>query len=187
VNEVERRLRHLLLAAGFEEGVRGLQMKLDRAIGTTTPDVIDRPPHHPLKAAAGAFGDPQHVDEGNWDWVEVNTSRRLASGMFVAQVVGKSMEPRIPDGAYCLFSSPIAGTRHGRAVLVQLRDGADPETGERYAVKRYESVKAASEDGTWRHVRITLRPENPSFQPIELTADDEASVRVIAEVVEVLG
>jgi SOS-response transcriptional repressor LexA len=72
-------------------------------------------------------------------------------------------------------------------VLVQLRDSADPETGERYTVKRYESEKATSEDGTWRHVRITLKPENPSFQPIELTADDEASVRVIAEVVEVMG
>jgi hypothetical protein len=36
VNEAETRLRHLLLAAGFEEGVRGEQIKLDAAIGTTT-------------------------------------------------------------------------------------------------------------------------------------------------------
>jgi hypothetical protein len=42
VNEAERRLRHLLLAAGFEEGIRGEQVRLDRAIGTTTPDVIYR-------------------------------------------------------------------------------------------------------------------------------------------------
>src|SRR5207249_2728397 len=46
VNEAERRLRHLLLAAGFEEGIRGEQIRLDRAIGTTTPDVIYRAPHH---------------------------------------------------------------------------------------------------------------------------------------------
>ncbi|MDY0188746.1 MAG: DEAD/DEAH box helicase, partial [Syntrophus sp. (in: bacteria)] len=46
VNEAERRLRHLLLAAGFEEGIRGQQIRLDRAIGTTTPDVIYRGPHH---------------------------------------------------------------------------------------------------------------------------------------------
>ena len=49
--------------------------------------------------------------------------------MFVAQVVGKSMEPVIPDGAYCLFASPVTGTRQGKTVLVQLRNGADPETG----------------------------------------------------------
>ena len=46
VNESERRLRHLLLAAGFEEGIRGQQIRLDRAIGTTTPDVIYRASYH---------------------------------------------------------------------------------------------------------------------------------------------
>jgi hypothetical protein len=46
VNEAERRLRHLLLAAGFEEGARGEQIRLDPAIGTTTPDVIYRAGHH---------------------------------------------------------------------------------------------------------------------------------------------
>lgn len=44
VNEAETRLRHLLLAAGFGEGVRGEQIRLDRALGTTTPDVIYRGP-----------------------------------------------------------------------------------------------------------------------------------------------
>ena len=46
VNEAERRLRHLLKAAGFEEGTRGEQIRLDASIGTTTPDVIYRGPHH---------------------------------------------------------------------------------------------------------------------------------------------
>ena len=42
VNDAEVRLRHLLLAAGFGEGVRGEQVRLDRSLGTTTPDVIYR-------------------------------------------------------------------------------------------------------------------------------------------------
>lgn len=46
VNEAERRLRYLLKAAGFEEGIRGEQIRLDPAIGTTTPDVIYRAAHH---------------------------------------------------------------------------------------------------------------------------------------------
>ena len=49
----------------------------------------------PLKAAAGAFSDPQHVEDDNWEWVTVDAKRRLRPGMFVAQVVGKSMEPAI--------------------------------------------------------------------------------------------
>lgn len=106
--------------------------------------------------------------------------------MFVARVTGRSMEPRIPDGSYCLFRSPVSGTRQGRTVLVQLRDEVDPDTGLRFTVKRYRSEKTADEDG-WRHVKILLEPVNPDFQPIELTADDEDSVVVTAELVEVIG
>ena len=140
----------------------------------------------PLRAAAGAFGEPQRVEDDEWEWVEVE-GRRLRLGMFVAQVVGKSMEPDIPDGAYCLFSTPVTGSRQGRTVLVQLRHQIDPESGERYTVKKYASEKATSPDGTWRHVKVTLKPVNPTFRSIELTTDDEGTVQVVAELVTVLG
>jgi phage repressor protein C with HTH and peptisase S24 domain len=105
--------------------------------------------------------------------------------MFVAQVTGRSMEPMIPDGSYCLFASPVEGSRQGRIVLVQLRDSVDPETGERFTVKRYESEKAANDD-SWRHARIILKPLNPEFEAIELVDMSEDQVSVIAEWVEVL-
>ena len=41
--------------------------------------------------------------------------------------------------------------------------------------------------GSWRHVKILLKPDNPAFGTIELTTDDEGTVEVVAEVVEVLG
>jgi type I restriction enzyme R subunit len=141
----------------------------------------------PLKAAAGAFGDPQHIDDDGFEWIAVESRHRLRRGMFVAQVVGKSMEPAIPDGAYCLFRAPVEGTRQGETVLVQLRDAIDPETSQRYTVKRYESEKATQDDGTSRHLRIVLKPLNPEFKPIVLTVDDEGRVDVVAELVEVMG
>ncbi len=304
VNDAERRLQHLLAAAGFAEGLRGEQIRLDPAIGTTTPDVVYRAPHHesdegvciyldglsthihgnqataeqdrrirdwlrgngyevieiavsdlsdadamsrhfrklagylgeadirdrmredkrwftaaldraratvskglrrvaakveerwvsvvphlPLEVAAGAFGDPQNVADEMWDgvdWVELPESRKVREGMFVARVVGRSMEPRIPNGAYCLFSAPVTGSRQGRIVLVELEDETDPETGERYTVKRYRSEKKEGEQG-WRHVAVTLEPLNPAYPPIVLTTDDEARVRVIAEFVDVVA
>jgi SOS-response transcriptional repressor LexA len=140
----------------------------------------------PLRAAAGAFGDPQRIDDDGVDWVAVDSNRKLRRGMFVAQVVGKSMEPRIPDGSWCLFRAPVDGTRHGKIVLVQLRDEADPETGERYTVKRYESEKATKGD-SWRHERITLKPVNPDFEPIVLTDREEGELKVVAEFLEVLS
>ena len=143
-------------------------------------------PFLPLKAAAGAFGDPQHVADDDFEWVEVDSERRLRPGMFVAQVVGRSMEPGIEDGSYCLFAAPVTGSRQGRTVLVQLRDATDPETGHRYTVKRYESEKVRVGD-SWRHTKITLKPTNPAYAPIVLEDVKKEAVQVIAELVETLG
>lgn len=140
----------------------------------------------PLAAAAGAFGDPQHVSDHDFEWVQVDGERRLQPGMFVARVVGHSMEPGIADGAYCLFAAPVTGSRQGRTVLVQLRDTADPETGQRYTVKRYASEKARAGD-SWQHTRITLHATNPAYAPLVLEGVHEDAVQVIAEFVEVLG
>ena len=138
-----------------------------------------------LKAAAGGFSDPQYIDDRDFEWAAVESGHRLCKGMFVAQVVGKSMEPRIPDGSWCLFRAPVEGTRQGKTVLVQLRDETDPETDQRYTVKRYRSQKAVERD-SWRHVRISLQPINPEFEPIVITSADEGELQVIAELIEVL-
>ncbi len=138
-----------------------------------------------LKAAAGRFGDVQEVEPDGW--VEPNTKRRLRPGMFVAQVVGRSMEPTIPDGAWCLFGSPVEGTRQGRIVLVQHRDIHDPETGGSYTVKRYERLAPAVDKEGLRRSPIRLTPSNPAFSPIDLAPADEDDVRIVAEFLEVLG
>ena len=140
----------------------------------------------PLRAAAGGFSDPQHVGDDDFDWVAVESRHRLRKGMFVAEVAGKSMEPAIRDGAWCLFRAPVEGTRQGKIVLVQLRDATDPETGQRYTIKRYRSEKTREGD-SWRHVKVTLKPVNQDFEPIVLTGADEGEFQVMAELVEVLG
>ncbi|NOZ78587.1 MAG: DEAD/DEAH box helicase family protein [Acidobacteria bacterium] len=140
----------------------------------------------PLQAAAGAFGSPQHIEDDAFEWVAVDCRYRLRPGMFVARVVGKSMEPVIPDGSYCLFRAPVEGTRQGKTVLAQLADAVDPDTGQRYTVKRYESEKEGDGD-SWRHTKITLKPINPDFAPIVLTDSREGQVQVIAEFLEVVG
>lgn len=139
----------------------------------------------PLKAAAGRFSATQYVEDGDFEWVLVASRHGLREGMFVAQVVGRSMEPAVPDGAWCLFRAPVEGTREGKTVLVQLRDATDPETDQRYTVKRYRSVKTKT-DISWRHEQITLEPLNPDYEPIVLTNADEDGFQVVAELVEVL-
>jgi hypothetical protein len=59
-----------------------------------------------IKTLRDRHGDPQHVEDDGFAWVDVETWRRLRPGMVVAQVVGKSMESAVPDGAYCLSAAP---------------------------------------------------------------------------------
>lgn len=146
----------------------------------------------PLRVAAGAFSESQDAGTATlWDaseWVVPTTQSRLTEGMFIAQVRGQSMEPRIADGAFCLFRRPSAGSRQGRLLVVQHRSIADPAYSGSFTLKRYKSEKVVDpETGEWQHSLITLEPLNPAFQPIEITSNDEEDFRVIAEFVEVLG
>lgn len=141
-------------------------------------------PVYSLKAAAGYFGEGEVVEEEGW--VEVDIGRRLTKKMFVAQVVGKSMEPRIPDGSYCVFRAQPEGTRQGKIVLAEHRGIDDPETGGSYTVKQYSSKKVINEDGTWAHDAIILEPENMEYDNIVLTPEVGDEFKIIAELVAIL-
>jgi len=143
-------------------------------------------PLYSLKAAAGQFSGSQSVEPEAW--VVPNGRTRPRKGLFVAQVFGESMNRRIPSGAYCVFRTPVTGSRQGRVVLVQHRDISDPDNGGQYTVKIYESAKVADEDGGWRHLEIRLKPDSTddTFEPIVLRGQSEDEVLVLAELVEAL-
>ena len=142
----------------------------------------------PLRAAAGAFSDVQWVEDGEWQWVALEGRRKPAPGLFVAQVVGESLNRRIPSGAWCLWRANPTGTRQGKVVLAEHLDIDDPEIGGRSTVKVYESEKVATEDGGWRHSVVRLKPDSddPTFEPIVLKDVEDGALRIIAELVEVL-
>jgi len=149
-------------------------------------------PLYGLRAAATRFGeefDAAEVSEAD-AWVRAPRGLRLSDGMFVAQVVGRSMEPLIPDGSYCIFRGPVTGSRQGKRLLIEQTGGfgKDGQSGvadvaSRYTVKRYTSRKTVDPDGSWHHESIRLEPLNPEFEAFEL---DAGEFRVIAEFVQVL-
>lgn len=138
-------------------------------------------PVYELQAAAGLWG-PDHTPS-EVGWVHIS-GRRLTRDMFVARVLGRSMEPKIPSGSWCLFRECPAGSREGRIVLLQFHSMSDPEGGGRYTVKKYHSDRIVTEDG-WSHQRIELRPLNPDpkFQPIPITATEAPELIVVGEFV----
>ncbi len=145
-------------------------------------------PIYNLAVAAGAFSESQSPEPIGW--AQVNARRTPDSTMFVAQVVGKSMEAAVPDGSYCLFRLFEAGTApssialDGRRVVVELREGMEADIADgRYTLKRWKVSKLDADGGA---AEIELRPDNKSYRPLRMRPED-GEIRVVAELLEVLA
>jgi len=141
-------------------------------------------PVYTLAAACGNFEEGASAEiEG---WIKAEGLGRLNRNMFVTKVTGKSMEPLIPDQSYCLFRTPVVGSRNNKIVLVQHNSINDQDTGGKYTVKKYTSKKRQGEDETWVHEEINLLPLNPSYKPIVIPNSEEGEFMVVAEFIKVL-
>lgn len=138
-----------------------------------------------LQIAAGGFSEEQLLELDTW--IRLPEPFSIKSGYFVAQVVGNSMNRRIPDGSWCLFRTDRGGSRNGKVVLVQHQDSQDPDAG-RYTVKVYHSDKVTEGD-EWHHTRITLKPDSTDqkYKSIVLEREEVGELKVIGELVAVLG
>jgi phage repressor protein C with HTH and peptisase S24 domain len=137
-------------------------------------------PLYSLRAAAGSLGEEMAAEAE--DWVPGPEGMRLSPDLFVAHVVGRSMEPRIPDGSLNLFRLHPAGSRQGKILLVE-RFGITDETA-RYTVKRYTSVKRQTSEDQWEHERIRLEPLNPEYDAWDVEPQDFAVVAEWLRVIE---
>ena len=136
-------------------------------------------PVYSLRAAATRFGEDMQVKEE--DWISIPEDLRATENMFVAHVVGRSMEPRIPDGSLNVFRAPVVGSRQNKIVLVEMLGELDDSA--RYTIKKYTSRKIQHGEDEWEHESIRLEPLNPGFEAFELAPD---GLRVIAEWVRTL-
>lgn len=155
-------------------------------IATNVSDAAKYRTHIPvydLIAAAGSWGEQGVPEPIGWTPIP---NMQLMHGMFVAQVDGHSMEPKIPNGSWCVFKPIAGGSRQNKLVLVQLNTHMDPIDGGRYTVKRYHSTKTTTED-SWQHTTIELQPLNPDFTPIVLNPEVATDIRVIGEFIAVVS
>ena len=152
-----------------------------------------------VKVAAGRFAeggveqgrslDDAVRDPGAYEWVALSGRTRPGPGLFVAQVVGESMNRLIPNGAWCLWRAGPVALPEGKVVLAQHRGIADAETGGTFTVKRFGSERRVGEAGLVENVRVTLAPRSrdPGFEAIVVDEADGDEVAVLAELVGVLG
>lgn len=158
----------------------------ERIIGNIEEEkkYIEYLPVYSLRAAAGYFGQGEAVREEGW--VKVDISKKLNRRMFVANVIGHSMEPLIPNNSYCVFRTGIEGTRNNKIVLLQHNSIDDPDTGGKYTIKKYTSKKEYKDADNWEHEEIILSPLNNEYSPIIISNPDEGEFIVIAEFLQVL-
>ncbi|HCC57116.1 MAG TPA: hypothetical protein DEQ47_07610 [Solibacterales bacterium] len=162
---------------------RALEQLFEEHVDSAFEPYITHLPVYSLRAAATRFGEDMEVEITGWQ--RLPPGLRPARNLFVAQVVGRSMQPLIPDGSWCVFRELGAGSRQGKRVLLQ-QLGANDSSAE-FTVKRYTSVKRQTSEDEWRHASIRLEPLNPEFEAFDLEPDEfNRHYRVIAEFVQVL-
>src|SRR5438105_4841787 len=141
LRSLEDSLSHVLRVNDRESvAVNSFQHTLDRIFARQVEAPTIQPfrthlPLYSLRAAATRFGEDMQVEEE--EWVRMPEGLRAAENLFVAHVVGRSMEPRIPDGSLNVFRAPVVGSRQNKIVLVELLGELDDSA--RYTIKKYTS------------------------------------------------
>jgi DUF2075 family protein len=140
-----------------------------------------------LKIAAGDFSDAQSLEEDAVEWAALPDHLRIRPGMFIAQVVGESMNRRVPNGAWALFQADPGGSRQGKIVLAERHSLGDADDGGRYTLKVYDARKVEGPEGI-QYQSVVLRPDSsdPRYHPIELDLEDPDRARIIAILVTTL-
>lgn len=185
IDHLESTLSNALTISGRREV---LVEDFDRALGrlyrehvhSQVREFVTHLPRYSLAVAAGRFLENPEVSAEGWE--EAPQDLRITLDMFVARIAGRSMEPKIPDGSFCVFRRGVTGSRQGRLVLVEQSGSGGND---RYTVKQYRSLKKKHPDGSWSHERITLEPLNPEFPSWDLDPAEDR-YRILAEFVRVL-
>jgi type III restriction enzyme len=132
-----------------------------------------------LKVAATAFSEGQAPKELGCVYLESRKAKR--PGLFVARVVGNSMNRVAPDGAWCLWqhvgAAGAPAPSPGEYLLVRREDPDDPHLG-RFTFKRWERTASGA--------RLSPVSRDPKFKPIVLTPVDQATTTHLARFIEVL-
>ena len=122
-------------------------------------------PIYDLRIAAGSFSEDQTPDVVGYGRVEGASER---PGLFVAQVVGDSMDKLAPKDTWCLWqnlrTAAVGGPAIGEDLVVRRPGGGDPEMGAFTFKRLAEGPKGR---------KLVPVSTNPVHQAIALRTEDE--------------
>ena len=142
-------------------------------------------PFYNFYAAAGSFSELQ--SEKTYTQMKV-PEKYNSKDYFACEVIGESMNRRIPNGSVCIFKKYSGGSRNGKIVLVENRNLYDQDFNSAFTVKTYSSRKSNSEEG-WQHQEILLKPHSfdTKFKDIVLDEENSEGMNIVGEFIDVLN
>ena len=132
-------------------------------------------PFFSIRAACGKFLYNEETEILGWiDADEYGLP--YGNNFFIVQAKGHSMEPKIKDGAYCLFEH---GTSfYENDIILAEIPNKDFEYGGSFTIKKYTREKSMI-DGVFLHSSISLIPLNKNYEPIEFDADSGKDLKMV--------
>jgi len=104
--------------------------------------------------------------------VQLPGRRAAEKGAFLVRVVGSAMDPKLPDGSWCLFRAPAAKPAWGHVVLAAVNSG---DSGPTFVIRQID--KKGARGG------VTLSALVPGYPTLELRSDE---VHVLADFVRIV-
>ena len=142
-------------------------------------------PYYDFYAAAGSFSEMHSEKEFELIKTDIEYNN---DEYFACQVIGESMNRRIPNGSICLFRKYAGGSRNGKIILVENSDIQDPDFNSAFTVKTYNSTKSAKGE-LWEHNQIVLSPNSTESDFKDLIIDEENAqdMRIVGEFIKLLS
>ena len=145
-------------------------------------------PLYNIKAACGAFLEAE--DEAEIEgWIDSDAAGLHKHGeeFFVVQACGKSMLPRIQEGAYCVFRAG-RDTHRGDIVIAGIHDYDEDYNG-RFTIKEFWQEFVMNEDQVRERESVTLKPLNdngkyPTFHLDGESGDGFGVFGVLVDIIE---
>ncbi|MDO6598808.1 DUF3427 domain-containing protein [Tenacibaculum sp. 1_MG-2023] len=187
LNQVPENLYNYITDSSGNKGIINISVS-EKVKETVVEKKITKPvftlPLYDFYAAAGSFSEMQ--SENNFRFIDVE--QEYDSSYFACEVIGESMNRRIPNGSICLFKAHPVGSRNGKIVLVENPDLQNTEFNSAFTIKTYSSKKNQSEDGLSNEL-VVLSPNSfdSSFEDIIINEENGENMKVVGEFVKVLN
>jgi len=119
-------------------------------------------------------------------WVALDDALRArpAPGLFVAPAPGAALDPKVPEGAWCLFRRHPRTLPEGRVVVAAHPSIEDPDHGGRWTL-RILTTELRGDPWPERRIRLDPATPDPRYPSLVLDETEAEELRLVAELVTV--